>query len=158
MYSMREIVKTFIVPILITLITVKISLRKFRTEKWWEKKAETYSLIIDALHKLKNYCEQKLAAEEYKAEYTSTSGHLSREEETELANQYQQAHKEVTRAIDVGSFIISEAALKALSVYKNRPQLDWDTNWLGDIIAQDLKYTTTCLENFKKEAKKDLGI
>lgn len=153
-----EITKTFIVPIIITLITVKISLRKFRTQKWWEKKAETYSLIIDALHKLKDYCEHKLAAEYDKAEYPSTPGHLSKEAEEELANQCKQAHREVARAIDVGSFIISEAALKSLSVYKNRPQLDWDTNWLGDIIVQDLEYTTSCLENFKKEAKKDLGI
>lgn len=151
-----EITKTFFIPIIIALITVKISLRKFRTEKWWEKKAETYSSVIDALHKLKNYCQQKLVAEYRPSSYGENN--LSKEREGELYNQYKQAHQEVIRAIDVGSFIISEAALKVLSVYQNRPEPDWDTGWLGNIIAQDFKYIATCLEDFKKEAKKDLSI
>lgn len=148
------IIKALLVPILIALITIKISLRKFRTERWWEKKTETYSSVIDALHKLKNYCEQKLENEYNQVSYGK--GNLSKEKEMDLYKQYKQAHQEVIRVIDVGSFIISEAALKVLSVYQNRPKLNWDEDWLGDVIKQDLKYTTICLENFKKEAKKDL--
>lgn len=146
-----EITKTILIPILTAAITVKLSLNKFRTEKWWEKKTETYSGIVDALHKLKNYCEQKL-----EAEYRPNS--LSKEKEKELQNQYNQAYQEVTKAIDVGSFIISKEALKVLQDYENRPQLNWNENPLWDIIEHDLDYTKTCLKNFKKEAKKDLGI
>ena len=145
-------------PIIISIITVKISLKKFRTEKWWEKKAETYSIVIDSLHKLKNYCEQKLAAEENNIYSNTPVQGLSKEKEMALHKQYMQAHQEVIRVIDVGSFIISKSALSVLEIYKNRPELDWGENDLIDIITQDLKHTTSCLENFKKEAKKDLGI
>jgi len=33
-------------------ITVQLSLRKFRAERWWERKAEAYSKIIEARIKM----------------------------------------------------------------------------------------------------------
>ncbi len=151
MIDIWEITKIVLIPVLTAIITVKLSLNKFRTEKWWEKKAETYSGIVDALHKLKNYCEQKL-----EAEYRPDSIFEGKEEE--LQYQYKLAYQEVIKAIDVGSFIISNKALTVLLDYENRPRLSWNENPLSEIIDNDLKYTKLCLEIFKKEAKKDLGI
>ena len=36
-------------------VTVQLSLRKFRKEKWWERKADTYSNVIEALYNSKAY-------------------------------------------------------------------------------------------------------
>lgn len=148
---MWEIIKPIFISLLTAIITVKLSLRKFRTEKWWEKKAETYARIVDALHHLKNYCEQKLNAE---------YGHsqLSPEKEHELSQQYKMAFCELAKAIDVGSFIISNEAVKILETYRNRPQLNCNENSLWDIIEHDLKYAEECLQNFKLSAERDLNI
>lgn len=147
----REIIQPIFISVLVTIITVKLSLKKFRSEKWWEKKAEAYSKIVDILHQLKNYCDQKLPAS-----YGELN--LSPEKENELAEQYKIAYRELVKALDVGSFIISEEAVKILETYKNRPQLDFADNPLCEIIECDLKYIKECLQDFRIAAKKDLGI
>lgn len=35
--------------------TVKLSLKKFQEEKWWEHKLEAYKKIIESLHNFKKY-------------------------------------------------------------------------------------------------------
>lgn len=146
-----KIIQPIFISILVAVITVKLSLKKFRSEKWWEKKTEAYSKIVDALHQLKNYCEQKLPAE-----YGEPS--LSSEKEKELGQQYQTAYRELVKALDVGSFIITDEAVKILETYQNRPELNYYENPLCDIIECDLKYIKECLRDFKLAAKKDLGI
>ena len=146
-----EIIKPIFISVLTAIVTVRFSLRRFRTEKWWEKKAETYSKVIDALHHLKNYCEQKLGVE-------YGESRLPPEKESELREQYKKASAELTRAIDIGSFIVSKEAVRILEIYQNRPELNWDENPLCDIIEHDLKYVKECLHNFKLAAKKDLRI
>lgn len=146
-----EIIQPIFISIIVAVITVKLSLKKFRSEKWWEKKAEAYSKIVDALHQLKNYCEQKLPAE-----YGEPS--LSPEKEKELGQQYQTAYRELVKTLDVGSFIITDEAVKILETYQNRPELNYYENPLCDIIECDLKYIKECLRDFKLSAKKDLGI
>lgn len=149
--TIREIFQPIFISIMVTVITVKLSLKKFRSEKWWEKKTESYSKIVDVLHQLKNYCEQKLPPE-----YGEPA--LSTEKELELRQQYQTAYRDLVKALDVGSFIISEEAVKILETYQNRPELNYNENPLCDIIECDLKYIKECLEDFKLAAKKDLGI
>ncbi|MDP8212111.1 MAG: hypothetical protein P9X22_02315 [Candidatus Zapsychrus exili] len=148
---MWETIKQICISFLMVIITVQLSLRKFRTEKWWEKKAEAYAKIIDAIHHLKNYCEQKLNAEYEHSE-------LSPERENELWQQYKTALRELARAIDVGSFIITNEAVEALETYQNRPELSWNENSLWSVIEHDLKYTKKCLHDFKIIAKNDLRI
>ena len=151
METIWEIVKPILISLLTAIITVKFSLRKFRTEKWWEKKAETYAKIIDALHHLKNYCEKKLDVE-----YGCFK--LDQKVEEKLAEQYKMALSEVSKAIDVGAFILTDEAVEILETYQNRPELSWDDYPLFEIIEHDLKYTKECLQTFKIVAKKDLGI
>ena len=44
---------SLLVAIFTTLITVKLLLKSFKTERWWEYKRETYSKIIEKLSNLK---------------------------------------------------------------------------------------------------------
>lgn len=133
------------------IITVRLSLRRFHAEKWWEKKVEAYSRIVDTLHYVKNYCEQK-----YDAEFDSNI--ISEEKENELRKQYKLAAKELAKATDIGSFIICDKAAEILNKYRQRPQLSWDEYSLPEVIENDLKYVSECLEEFKVIAKKDLKV
>ena len=49
-------------------ITVQLSLRRFRTERWWERKAEAYERIIGALHDSKVFASRHADAELQKTE------------------------------------------------------------------------------------------
>lgn len=148
---MWEILQAILIAVITAVITVKLSLKKYQSEKWWEKKAETYSRIIDALHKLKNYSEQKLSSEFREI-------NLSHEDEEKLSKQYKAAYSELLRVLDIGSFIISEKSIQLLESYKNRPQLNWGENPIWDIIQDDIDKTKECLKQFKQLAKHDLGV
>ena len=45
-----------------SLITVHLSINKFRTEKWWERKADAYTQLLDALHNAKKFSDEHLRA------------------------------------------------------------------------------------------------
>lgn len=146
-----QLAQPIIVSIITAFITVRLSLRRFRSEKWWEKKVEAYSIIIDAIHHLKDHAEQKLDAEWQELE-------LSPEEEHELQLQYKNAYRELVRTLDVGTFIISDEAVRILEDYKKKPQLNWDEHDFVEIISDDVKQLTECLNGIKQEAKIDLDI
>lgn len=48
------LIPALIVGVATALVTVKLSIRKFYTERWWERRADAYSRIVEALHKHKN--------------------------------------------------------------------------------------------------------
>ena len=158
---MWEMIKSIVVSVITVFVTVQLSLRRFRTEKWWERKSESYSKIVEALHGLKNYYEQELHvfAENEHLNYLSIEEKKTYGASTTvLLRQYQTATSELAKAIDVGSFVISDEAVKILETYQSRPQLDRDTNSLFDVFNQNLKYVKECLQNFKIVAKKDMGF
>jgi len=43
------------------LITADLAFRRFRTEKWWERKVEAYTKVIESLHYLKAWTDAHYA-------------------------------------------------------------------------------------------------
>lgn len=147
----KTVIPGIAISLLTAFVTVRLSLKRFHAEKWWEKKAEAYGRIIDALHHMKNYCEQK-------HDEQLTPDDISDEKKKELATQYRAAFKELSRAADIGSFIVSSEAAALLAEYHGRPSLPWNDTDLLDIIEADLKAVSDCLKKFILAAKKDLEI
>ncbi len=54
-----------VVAIVSARVTVSLALRRFYAEKWWERKWEAYTGIINALHHMKNYDDHHLAFAEH---------------------------------------------------------------------------------------------
>ena len=46
------------------LLTLWLGLRKFRSEKWWERKAVAYASAIEALHGMHDLANARIEAEE----------------------------------------------------------------------------------------------
>jgi len=49
------LISALIVSIITAYLTVKFSIKQFYSQKWWEKKAEAYSNIIEKLSYLQYY-------------------------------------------------------------------------------------------------------
>jgi len=128
-------------------ITVQLSLRRFRTERWWERKVESYTNVIEALHNSKAFASYHL----------KTSGReIPEERDKELRSRTREANDEILKATDVGAFILSEKALTRLRKYKNEEEEASEIrDWYGYLIA-DLEATEGCLKDFIEIAKKDL--
>ena len=128
-------------------ITVQLSLRKFRTEKWWELKAEAYSKIIGALHNSKAFADEHLNAHNrgYK---------ISEEKEKEVRRRANEAKEKISKAVDIGAFLLSERALARLKQYQKDAQAGAE-DWYKS-LEKDWEVSHKCLKDIIEIAKIDL--
>lgn len=147
------LIPSLIVAVVTAIVAVRLSLRKFYTERWWERKADAYSRIVEALHNQKNYAEQKL-----EIEMSYPRG--DRDRGKKLDKQWADAdiYAELQRAADLGAFVISEETEEIIRKFLNRSKGDFDHDPLSEIIETDLAHTKKCLSAVKDAAKKDLRL
>lgn len=131
-------------------MTVKLSQRKFRAERLWDRKVIAYERIIEAIHKSK-----KFSSEHLEAEYISRE--VPDERDIELRRLASAARDEISRTTDVGSFTISKAALDLLEKYHiESGDVDKARGWL-EYLEHDHSVTDKYLKLLIAEAKRDLA-
>jgi len=143
---------SLLVAIITAFIAVKLSLKRFYTERWWEKKAETYSKIVEALHRYKKYDEEKL---EIEMEYPRDD---NEEREEYLSKQWKDSNAELEKAVDLGAFIVAAEVEAIIRDFLKRKKGDPRDEPLFEIIQRDLIHVEKCLFDVKAAVKKDLGI
>lgn len=140
-----------LIAVISAFVTVKLSLRRFYSEKWWERKAKSYESIMEALHHMKKYCDEQVIA-------AIEDTKISETREQELEKRRKDAADEVSKAIDIGSFIISDEAVQLLSgldkeLHKAREE---ETFWeFLDVQSTALGKT---LPKLREIARKDLEV
>ena len=132
-------------------ITVNLSINKFRSERWWERKAQTYERVIEAFHHAKKLYAELLRAEEYQQQISETRAE-------ELRSAAHIARDEILKASDIGSFLLSKDALKILTDYETESKYVSNQYNLHD----ELHLSRTIIDRYMKEliteAKRDLKI
>lgn len=145
------VLSNFVISVITAWVTVWLSLGRFRTEKWWTKKAESYSAIIEALHHMKEYCLAELKSIERSQELSSQS-------RDELFSKFNKGIQEVDLAADVGSFIISIEAVNLLKDFqKNHEQIVFG-NDVYKYFDEQASIIDNCLDSLRKIARKDLKV
>jgi len=142
---------SIVVAVLASYLTVRFSLRKFYTEKWWERKCNAYIGIIESLHDIILFLEIK------QTDYGQGTG-LSVEKEKEIQESYKIAYQKVKKATDIGSFLISKDAEDILIELRNRPTLDPEEYPWFEIYDEENKHHIIALTEFIKSAKTDLKV
>jgi hypothetical protein len=154
----NNILTTIIVAVLTaipaSILSFVFALRQFRTQKWWELKAEAYSRIVESLYNAMEYCSDRSDAYLF--------GHnLSEERQKELNEAYAKAYREIRKATGTGAFIISDEAAKVLEVLENRERLEPDgpkaASWY-EIYDADAEAYKTALTKIRMLAKEDLRV
>lgn len=130
-------------------IAIWLTRNKFRSERWWEKKAAAYERVIDAFHKAKRYDYEHLRAAELDIEFDQAR-------KTQLELFASEARDEILRSADIGSFILSSKALEILERYKdeseNMPRQD---SW-WEHLEESWSIAHRHMKEFVAEAKVDL--
>lgn len=150
-YVLPAIVAVVVGP-LSAWITVKLSLRRFRAEKWWEMRVEAYRRVIEALHDATKYPEAHFdaAVEGYK---------ISDKGKEELRFIARKASIEILRATETGALLLSSRALCRLRKYQEERM---EVGHSGvDIASQydlHLGAINTCLNDLIDIARRDLKI
>ena len=131
-------------------ITVYLSLNKFRSERWWEKKVQAYERVIEAFHKAKKFASEYLDAE-YKGK------EVDKDRDLELRRLSKEARDEIARASDIGSFVLSEDALKVIAKYLAEEEaMPRQESWY-EYLEADWSLIDRFMKEFTTTAKRDLG-
>lgn len=131
-------------------VTVRLSLRRFRAEKQWERKVTAYERLIEALHRSK-----KFSSEHLDAIYKGRD--LPEDRDKELRALSNEARIEIQRAADIGTLTLSEAALKIISKYESELESTDGIIMWHDYLEHDYLTTNKCLQALLEEAKRDLA-
>ncbi|MHC4113030.1 MAG: hypothetical protein ACYSWZ_17470 [Planctomycetota bacterium] len=114
-------------------------------------KVDAYSAIIEALHNSKAF---------YVAHIDSYEQHreLSKERNHELELRIKQGKDAIQKAIDIGSFLLSQKALDRLSQYmKEKDDVSNEQDFYF-YLNENLAATVSCLKDIVPIAKEDLRI
>ena len=135
-------------------ITVQLSLRRFRSERWWERKTEAYQRIIEALHDSKVCADRNF-------EETISGKEITESERKELNRRAKVAYEEIAKATDIGAFLLSSEAHVRLLQYLSESVKAFQEAITGVVdfthyLHADLAATNTCLEDLIQIAKRDL--
>ncbi|MGO8763256.1 MAG: hypothetical protein ACLQUS_14825 [Desulfobaccales bacterium] len=164
-----DIIISFIISVVSAVVSARVTLhyalKRFYFEKWWERKAEAYTSILEALHHLKNHIDHELEFNKiHPSLYEKGQKVLN-----ELTEKMKDAIDEIRKQADIGAFVISEEAVNALhtllteleeSVSKLKIPAITEVINSKQILREhfDLKLSAVnkCLEFMRYTAKNDL--
>lgn len=146
-----SLLPSLIVGVCTAVISVRLALRRFHAERWWECKAEAYSRIVEALYHAMEYCASR-------SDEDMTGQQITPEREKELSEGYRHAYRELRKATSVGAYIISDEVVNVLSALEKRPRLDPNENPWFEIFDADCAAYRKALGDVRMLAKKDLKV
>lgn len=139
------------VAVVTSVLTVRLALRRFYQEKWWERKSAAYSAIIESLHHVREHADTNLT-------FSLCGRDLPPEGDKELTKQLESAMAALRLQRDVGSFVITEDAVAELN--KLFVELDASTrtpHW-QEHLELKLAAIDKCLPELRRIARRDLQL
>ncbi|PIT79156.1 hypothetical protein B9Z39_11785 [Limnohabitans sp. JirII-29] len=144
-----QALSTFVIAVFSTWLTIRLSQRKFRAERLWDRKAVAYERVIEAFHKAKRFSSENLDA-------VYEGREVLEERNIELRTLAKEAREEIRRAAEIGSFSLSELALKIVTNYEAELGDTKGIIMWHDYLDHDYAVTDRALKSFIAEAKRDL--
>jgi hypothetical protein len=145
-----SLVPAILVAIVTSAITVTLALRRFRQERWWERKQATYAELLETLHGLKKYTSAFI--DQYHEESTDD------ERQKEMNAIWKECSAKLSRLEDLASFQLSDRAVALLEEYRQERQAARSNDDFYEWAEGNLAAVERCLERLKEEAKRDLKI
>jgi len=138
-----------IVATAVSLYTTRFT--RFAKERWWERKAEAYTRITEAIAGLVYYVQEHYNAELERRE-------LSEERRREISEYWRKGYIQVKQAAATAPFLISADAKAALSTFwKEHDAAGLEQEWVA-ILEADYDAAHKCLDAFVLAAKADLEL
>ena len=125
------------------------TMKKFYTEKWWDRKEQAYTEIINALYDMVQF--YKVFKDDY-----GQNDFISEDRSTELRKCHFAGIKKLYRATDLASIYVSDDAVKVLINLREKKSLDYYSNPLWEIYEDEYQAHNQTLDKLLKIAKKDL--
>ncbi|MBL6934334.1 MAG: hypothetical protein ISR48_02885 [Alphaproteobacteria bacterium] len=95
-------------------ITLHFALKRFVSEKLWEKRAEAYGAILEALHDMKRYPDKLLDT------YGTISPEISKDQREKLLMKYEEGKHELNRRVEIEQFFLSDDLLTEMDTLNKK--------------------------------------
>jgi hypothetical protein len=144
-----------VVATVTALLTIRLSLHRFRSERVWERKAEAYADLLTALSDLHRHA-QVVAAEAMGANFSDDYRKRSEELHKDAAHR-------LRRATHVGEFVFSKVASKHLDDLRkaqDRLAEEWDQSgrFPQEIYEEDEQLYVSAIAAIRAAARADLRV
>lgn len=144
-----QIIVVAITAIITSLITYWFALRRFYSEKWWEKKNESYDAILESLHYIARDFDEEMHA-------AITGVKISEDRKEEYRKKRREAQDELAKRMDIGQFVISDKAVAALAEFQKEFASAENTRDWGEFLDGSIAATSKALQQMRDAAKRDL--
>ncbi|MFY7927489.1 MAG: hypothetical protein ACOVS5_01345 [Oligoflexus sp.] len=138
------------VAILTAWVTVKLALRRFQSEKWFERRVDAYTKVIEALHFMRQSTERQLRAAERGAEIPADA-------EREMLERYATCLADLRRLSDMGSLIFSDKAIAILDTLGDELKAAQNEVTQWDSLDASNAAVSKALLELRVIAKRDLN-
>lgn len=141
--------------LLAAVATVWLSLRQFQQQRWWERRLDAYTKVVEALHHMSNALEAYLMATGVGAEP------VTGERKATLDAEYSKANANLSRLIDMGDLLLRPRAIRELrSMYAKigvagRGE---DVPMASDYYADALSAVLECQKRYLLIARHELEL
>ncbi|MGD0865578.1 MAG: hypothetical protein ABSA49_08490, partial [Rhizomicrobium sp.] len=132
-------------------LTMLFGWNQFRSERWWDKKAEAYIAIIDKFHALLDEDLEYWDADEKHADIPDTV-------KDELRAKAKAAENEILRLMRLSEFLICEEASRTLRIMFQKMEAAQNTPDWVEFRTNESRALWDGFNSFKKIAAKDLGV
>lgn len=139
------------VAILTAWLTVSFAMRRFKSEQWWSRKADSYAAVFAAAHSMKLFLNASL--ENQIGNVAQAQDRLS-----SLAVQWQRGEDHLAKAVDMGLFLFSNATVAELeALQQDLSKLSiHDMSW--ENILPRIDRIDQFLVSLRQLARHDLGV
>lgn len=160
--ALTTILSGLLIAVATSVLTVWLALWRFHSEKWWERKAELYSKLIEALYDM--YCYDRDWLDDYEADHEYESPEQEQQRKARLAERlarHAKGEEEVQKIAIIGSFIVSDAVAADIMQMRKRYNAamgSFREDGIYDIVGECMEAVKECLGHVREHAKEDLGI
>jgi len=140
-----------VVGIVTAFVTVRLALSRFRQERWWERKAQAYADLFEALFDVQWHARRRIEEIEEGSQFVE--GYMQR-----LADRASTGYSEIRKYAAIGPFLFSsETASRLAQLEKSldRPSHDADPH---DEWSETLDAVTAALRDLRTMAHRDLRL
>jgi hypothetical protein len=140
-----------VVATITSVLTVRLALRRFYAEKWWERKSTAYTAIIEAMHHVREQADSSFEAERRHVE-------IPPETEEILRRKMKEGLAQLRLHRDIGSLVVSDEATALLNkLLENLEASADEQSWIEYLVAR-MNAVTECMPQMRRIAKIDLRI
>jgi hypothetical protein len=140
-----------IVAVIVAIITVRLALKRFYREKWWERKSAAYISLIEALHHVRDYADTHYT-------FALLRQDLPEDGAEKLREKMKEGLSELRKQRDIGDLILSPPAVLLVTTLLEELDDSARAGYWQEHLELRLVAIDKCLLQMRLVARGDLGV